>query len=41
MSWGSEMSETFTHRPVLLDECIEALNIRPDGVYIDLSLIHI
>jgi 16S rRNA (cytosine1402-N4)-methyltransferase len=25
----------FTHRPVLLDECIEALNIRPDGIYVD------
>ena len=31
------MSE-FTHRPVLLDECIEALNIRPDGVYLDGTL---
>ena len=30
------MSEqVFSHRPVLLDECIEALNIRPDGVYLD------
>lgn len=28
----------FTHRPVLLDECIEGLNIRPDGVYIDGTL---
>ena len=28
----------FTHRPVLLDECIEALNIRPDGVYLDGTL---
>ncbi len=25
----------FTHRPVLLDECIEALTIRPDGIYVD------
>ncbi len=25
----------FSHRPVLLDECIEALNIRPDGTYVD------
>ena len=32
------MSETFTHRPVLLDECIENLNIRPDGVYLDGTL---
>lgn len=31
------MSE-FTHRPVLLDECIEALNIRSDGVYLDGTL---
>ena len=28
----------FTHRPVLLDECIQALNIRPDGVYLDGTL---
>ena len=32
------MSEAFTHRPVLLQECIEALNIRPDGVYLDGTL---
>ena len=25
----------FSHRPVLLDECIEGLNIRPDGTYVD------
>ncbi len=25
----------FSHRSVLLDECIESLNIRPDGVYLD------
>ena len=25
----------FSHRSVLLDECIEALSIRPDGVYVD------
>nr|WP_326126192.1 16S rRNA (cytosine(1402)-N(4))-methyltransferase RsmH [uncultured Oscillibacter sp.] len=28
----------YTHRPVLLDECIELLNIRPDGVYVDGTL---
>lgn len=32
------MSETYTHRPVLLDECIEALNIRPEGIYLDGTL---
>ncbi len=30
--------ETYTHRPVLLDECIEGLCIRPDGIYIDGTL---
>lgn len=28
----------FTHRPVLLNECIEALNVRPDGTYVDGTL---
>ncbi len=28
----------YTHNPVLLDECIEALNIRPEGVYLDGTL---
>ena len=28
----------FTHKPVLLDECIDALAIRPDGVYLDGTL---
>ena len=32
------MSETFTHRPVLLNECIQALNIRPEGTYLDGTL---
>ena len=31
------MSE-FTHRPVLLDECIEGLNIRGEGAYLDGTL---
>lgn len=25
----------FVHIPVLLDECIEGLNIKPDGIYVD------
>lgn len=32
------MGQEFTHRPVLLDECIEALNIRPEGTYLDGTL---
>lgn len=28
----------YTHRPVLLDECVEMLRIRPDGVYVDGTL---
>ena len=28
----------YTHKPVLLDECIEALHIRPDGIYVDGTL---
>ena len=28
------MSE-FHHVSVLLDECIDALNIKPDGIYVD------
>ena len=29
------MSREYTHKPVLLDACIQALNIRPDGIYVD------
>ena len=28
----------YTHKPVLLDECIEALHIRPEGTYVDGTL---
>lgn len=28
----------FTHRPVLLEECITGLNIRPEGIYLDGTL---
>ena len=30
-----EKKINFSHRSVLLDECIEALNIKPDGIYVD------
>ena len=30
--------QRYGHRPVLLDECLEALNIRPNGIYIDGTL---
>lgn len=29
------MADYSYHRPVLLDECIEALQIKPDGIYVD------
>ena len=32
------MEQQYSHRPVLLDECIEGLNIRPDGIYVDGTL---
>ena len=32
------MEEQYSHRPVLLDECIEGLHIKPDGVYVDGTL---
>ena len=32
------MSGAYTHRPVLLEECIQSLAIRPDGVYVDGTL---
>ena len=33
----TEMKEKieFSHRPVLLDECLEGLDIKPDGIYVD------
>lgn len=38
-AWDCKMEEKqereFVHRSVLLDECMDALAIRPDGVYID------
>ena len=32
------MDSAFSHRPVLLEESIQALNIRPEGVYLDGTL---
>lgn len=32
------MPEGYTHRPVLLEECIQALAIQPEGTYIDGTL---
>lgn len=29
------MKETYGHRPVLLEECLQGLNIRPRGIYLD------
>ena len=28
----------FKHKPVLLKECIEGLNIKPEGIYVDGTL---
>ena len=28
----------FQHKPVMLNECIEGLNIKPEGIYIDGTL---
>ena len=33
MSTENELN--FSHRPVMLDECIENLAIKPDGIYVD------
>ncbi len=32
------MEKDYGHRPVLLRECLEGLNIRPDGIYLDGTL---
>lgn len=29
------MADTFSHQPVLLEEAVDALNIRADGIYVD------
>ena len=33
-----EQGQAYSHRPVLLDECIEGLRIRPGGLYLDGTL---
>ena len=41
MEFEKNLSETgsacvsFSHKSVLLDECIEGLAIKPDGIYVD------
>ena len=32
------MSMDHTHKPVLLKECLDGLDIRPDGIYVDGTL---
>ena len=32
---SAEHELQFSHRPVMLDECIENLAIKPDGIYVD------
>jgi Predicted S-adenosylmethionine-dependent methyltransferase involved in cell envelope biogenesis len=28
----------FSHQPIMLNECIEALNIKQDGIYVDCTI---
>lgn len=36
MKWGKDLQ--FNHFSVMLDECVEALNIKQDGTYVDCTL---
>lgn len=38
MELFKDISKEFIHKPVLLDETIEGLKIRPDGIYVDGTL---
>jgi hypothetical protein len=33
-----ELNLDFKHTPVMLNECIENLNIKPNGIYVDGTL---
>ena len=35
---GKTLENTFQHTPVLLNECLDGLNIKPDGIYVDGTL---
>lgn len=35
---NAEADQAYGHKPVLLDECLDALNIKPDGIYLDGTL---
>ena len=32
-----EKNNTAYHNPVMLNECLDGLNIRPDGIYVDVT----
>ena len=35
---NAEEDLAYGHKPVLLDECLTGLNVRPDGIYVDGTL---
>ena len=37
-NWGSDMEKDYGHKPVLLEECLTALDIKPEGIYLDGTL---